>query len=191
MIGDVSRSPLPDELAAVDLATRSALAAVEHADEWDAATRAATLTWVAKHRDVLAVLEGKVLTAERTAGTWGLAGDRDVAGFVGRTSHQGRGAGLAAVGQAETLAAMPAVAEALLDGPVTTTHLQQITRATAASPTLAAQLSTAEGQERADAALAGLLEQERAILAELTHAQRSELAGLLRQLTAPFDNIPG
>ena len=36
-----------------------------------------------------------------------------------------------------------------------------------------------------------MLDRERAILAELTRAQRGELAGLLRQLTAPFDNIPG
>ena len=40
-------------------------------------------------------------------------------------------------------------------------------------------------------AMAGLLAQERAILAELSRAQRAELASLLRQLTAPFDNIPG
>ncbi|GGX17787.1 MarR family transcriptional regulator [Streptomyces malachitofuscus] len=50
---------------------------------------------------------------------------------------------------------------------------------------------TDEGRDRADQALAGLLAQERAILGELTRAQRGELAGLLRQLTAPFDNIPG
>lgn len=50
---------------------------------------------------------------------------------------------------------------------------------------------TEDGKDRADEALAGLLEQERAILAELSRAQRGELAGLLRQLTAPFDNIPG
>jgi DNA-binding MarR family transcriptional regulator len=50
---------------------------------------------------------------------------------------------------------------------------------------------TEEGRDRADQALAGLLDQERAILAELSRAQRSELAALLRQLTAPFDNIPG
>ncbi|MCZ9341370.1 MarR family transcriptional regulator, partial [Streptomyces sp. TRM76130] len=50
---------------------------------------------------------------------------------------------------------------------------------------------TDEGRDRADQALAGLLAQERAILAELTGAQRAELAGLLRRLTAPFDNIPG
>lgn len=50
---------------------------------------------------------------------------------------------------------------------------------------------TPEGQERADAALAGLLTQERALLSELSRTQRGDLAGLLRQLTAPFDNIPG
>src|SRR3954453_4850143 len=50
---------------------------------------------------------------------------------------------------------------------------------------------TEEGRDRADQALAGLLEQERAILAELSRGQRGELAGLLRQLTAPFDNVPG
>ncbi|MCX2926569.1 MarR family winged helix-turn-helix transcriptional regulator [Streptomyces sp. NEAU-W12] len=50
---------------------------------------------------------------------------------------------------------------------------------------------TDEGRDRGDQALAGLLAQERAILAELPRAQRAELASLLRQLTAPFDNTPG
>ena len=50
---------------------------------------------------------------------------------------------------------------------------------------------TPEGRDRADEALAGLLAQERAILAQLTRPQRAELAGLLRRLTAPFDNVPG
>ncbi len=44
---------------------------------------------------------------------------------------------------------------------------------------------------RTDGTQACLVDQERAILAELSRAQRGELAGLLRQLTAPFDNIPG
>ncbi|WP_335971034.1 MULTISPECIES: MarR family winged helix-turn-helix transcriptional regulator [Streptomycetaceae] len=50
---------------------------------------------------------------------------------------------------------------------------------------------TPQGQDRADRSLAGLLTQERAILGDLTDRQRVELAGLLRQLTAPFDNVPG
>ncbi|MBF9067809.1 MarR family winged helix-turn-helix transcriptional regulator [Streptacidiphilus fuscans] len=49
---------------------------------------------------------------------------------------------------------------------------------------------TQAGQERADAALAGLLDHERQILAELPDGQRKELASLLRQLVAPFDNDP-
>lgn len=145
-----TRSPaaLPAELVAVDAATRAALTLATAAHEWDAASRAAVLTWVARHRDAVAALEARVLTAEREAGTWSLRGDRDLAGFLGRASHQGRGAGLTAVGQAGTLAAMPAVAEALIDGPVTTTHVAQLTRATAASPTLATELGTPQGQAR-------------------------------------------
>lgn len=50
---------------------------------------------------------------------------------------------------------------------------------------------TPEGRDRADEALAGLLAQERAILGDLSERQRGDLAALLRQLTAPFDNVPG
>jgi DNA-binding MarR family transcriptional regulator len=49
---------------------------------------------------------------------------------------------------------------------------------------------TPQGREIADTALANLLTQERALLAELTSTQRQDLAALLRQLTAPFDNTP-
>lgn len=137
---------LPAEMVAADEAMRSALGVAGCADEWPAVSRASVLAWVCRQRDVLAALEARVLTAERDAGTWGLRGDRDLAGFVGRTSRTGRGAGLAAVGRAGTLAAMPVVAEALVDGPVTATHVAQITRATAASPVLAAELASAAGQ---------------------------------------------
>src|SRR5919108_4904281 len=44
---------------------------------------------------------------------------------------------------------------------------------------------TAEGRDRADRSLAGLLEQERTLLAGLSTAQRAELGSLLRHLTAP------
>ena len=46
------------------------------------------------------------------------------------------------------------------------------------------------GQDLADLAMAGLLAHERALLKELSTGQRGELAGLLRQLVAPFDNLP-
>lgn len=50
---------------------------------------------------------------------------------------------------------------------------------------------TDEGRNRADRTLAGLLEEERAILAGLSEEQRRALAVLLRHLTAPFDNPLG
>ncbi|WP_291752684.1 DUF222 domain-containing protein [Cellulomonas sp. 73-92] len=148
MTSPVPRAALPAECAAADAAFRAVLGVAGGADAWSAPTRQAVLAWLSEHRDLVAAVEGKVLTAERDAGTWALRGDRDLAGFVGRETRAGRGAGMAAVAQAGTLAAMPTVADALVDGPVTTTHIAQITRATAASPALAADLATAEGQER-------------------------------------------
>ncbi len=49
---------------------------------------------------------------------------------------------------------------------------------------------TLQGQDRADESLAGLLAHERAILGDMSARQRDDLAGLLRRLTAPFDNVP-
>jgi len=46
---------------------------------------------------------------------------------------------------------------------------------------------TDQGQERVDAALAGLLRRERALLAGLDDAERRHLADLMRILLAPFD----
>lgn len=146
MADDSSRPELPAEFAAVERATAAALASASGAGEWGAGARRRALAWVQRQRDVLTVLEGKVVTAEAEHGTWGLTGDRDLPGFLGRVSRQGRGAGMAAAGQAATLAAMPTVADAVVDGPVTARHLQEITRATGASPSLATRLSTGEGQ---------------------------------------------
>jgi DNA-binding MarR family transcriptional regulator len=49
---------------------------------------------------------------------------------------------------------------------------------------------TDQGQERVDAALAGLLRRERALLAGLDAGEQRHLAGLMRILLAPFD-YPG
>ena len=142
------RPEAPPEFDALDAAAAGALAVVEGADEWDARTRQAALVRVQRHLDAMAALNLKLIAAEQRAGTWALRGDRDLAGFAGRVSRQGRGAGLSAVGQAVALAAMPAVADALVDGPVTATHVAQIARATQASAALAAQLATPQGQAR-------------------------------------------
>jgi hypothetical protein len=142
----VGSSCVPAEVAAWVLAGRAALAVGDRADEWDASVRRAVLSELDRVEAMAASLRAKVVTSERNAGTWSLRGDRDLAGFLGRESHQGRGAGFSVVGQAATLTAMPAVADALVDGPVTPKHVQEITRATAASPTLAASLATPAGQ---------------------------------------------
>ncbi|MBA3264953.1 MAG: MarR family transcriptional regulator [Nocardioidaceae bacterium] len=46
---------------------------------------------------------------------------------------------------------------------------------------------TEAGRSRVDAALEGLLEQERLLLSGLTEAQRASLSALLRTVIAPFD----
>lgn len=171
--GPDGSSKLPAECAAADAALRAVLARASGADEWDAPTRQGVLAWLAQHRDLAAVVEGKVLTAEREAGTWALRGDRDLAGFVGRYTRAGRGAGMAAVAQAGTLAAMPQVAEALVDGPVTAAHVTQLTRATAASPALATELATREGQEQ--------------VVALARRLDGSEFGKALAQLAASVD----
>jgi DNA-binding MarR family transcriptional regulator len=49
---------------------------------------------------------------------------------------------------------------------------------------------TDEGLRRVDAALEGLLAQERVLLEELTSSQRESLAAMLRMVVAPFDSDP-
>ena len=153
MTSDSSCPAVPPEVAAAVpevgawvAAGRAVLSVVAHAEEWDAGTRHLVLGEVDRVERIAALARAKVVAAEQAAGTWALRGDRDLAGFVGRQSRQGRGAGWAAVGQAGTLAALPVVAEALVDGPVTPRHLQEIARATGASPALAAELASPEGQ---------------------------------------------
>jgi len=139
---------VPAEFDALATAARVALVAAEEAGRWDASARQRVLGLLDRVVNAATVARGKVVTAERDAGTWALKGDRDLAGFLGRTSRQGRGAGWAQVGEAAMLSAMPVVADALLDGPLTVRHVQEITRATAASPKLRAELSTTDGQAR-------------------------------------------
>ncbi len=125
---------LPSRIAAWLASAPDVLAGAATARDWDARTRSAALAAFDRVTNLLTVARARVVTAERDAGTWALRGDRDLAGFLGRVSHQGLGAGRAAVGEATTLESMPIVA--LVDGPVTAKHVAQITRATQESPAL-------------------------------------------------------
>ena len=60
---------LPPACVDADAAFRDLLDAAAQADGWDAPTRQGVLAWLARHRDVLAAVEGRVLSAEREAGT--------------------------------------------------------------------------------------------------------------------------
>ena len=173
MISEPSCRPVPGEVAAFVSAGRAALGVCGRADEWDAGARVAVLAELGRVEALAARMRAVVVTAEQRAGTWSLGGDRDLAGFVGRISHEGRGAGFAQVQQAETLSAMPAVADALVDGPVTAAHVAQIAKAAAASAVLAVELATPEGQGRV-VALAGRLD-------------GSEFGKALRQMSASLD----
>jgi len=146
--GSMSSGGLPDEVAGWIAAAPAVLSAARAAHEWDAATRQRVLVALDAVTNAVTVARARVVAAERDAGTWALKGDRDLPAFLGRLTRQGRGAGSAQVDQSATLSSMPAVADALVDGPVTTKHVQEITRATAASPALAAELITAAGQAR-------------------------------------------
>lgn len=137
---------LPAEFAAAEATLRAALDVTAHADEWDSATRAAVLEWSQQRKGVLAAIEGRVLVAESNAGTYGQSGDRDLAAWAGRTTRQGRGAGFASIAQAATLEAMPAVADALVAGPVTPAHLAQLTRASAGSRAYGEHLATHQAE---------------------------------------------
>ncbi len=144
---DPRRASAPAPVTALEAAARALLAAASGAAQWGAGGRRAALSALDRVSGVLTAARSRVLTAEQDDGTWGVHGDKDFAEWVGRTSRQGRGAGFAQVGQAAALATMPVVERGLIDGPVTPGHLQQLTRATAASPLLAERLATPLGQE--------------------------------------------
>lgn len=164
---------LPAEFAALAAAARAALAVAGEAGRWSAGVRAQVLRTLDTAATVVTVSRARIVSAERDAGTWALAGDRDLAGFVGRLSRQGRGVGYAVVGQAATLEALPVVADAMVEGGVTPQHVTEITRATQASPKLAAELATAEGQARL-VQLAGRLDGR-------------EFGTMLKQMSASID----
>ena len=124
-----------------------ALADASSAAAWPAAARARALAELDRVGDLIAAARGRLLTAERDAGTWAGRGDRDLAGWRGRTSRTGVGEAAAQVREAETLEAMPQVERALTGGQVRAGHVGVLARAAARAPEqVAAVMRSAAGQ---------------------------------------------
>src|SRR4051795_10889079 len=117
-----------DEVAA-SLAAVSA--AADGCAGWTGAQRVAVLAGVERLTAVLTTTRARWLLAERDAGTSVRTGDADFTSAVARRTRSGLGAATRAVQQAETLGALPAVADAVQDGTVPLPHLDTLARTVA------------------------------------------------------------
>lgn len=87
-----------------------------------------------------------LVTVEETRSFTG-QGDRDAAAWRARTSRQGSGAGAGQLRTARTLADMPRVEQALVDGRMTAAHVTSLARVSAqASPAVGEILTSVDGQ---------------------------------------------
>jgi hypothetical protein len=122
---------------------------VAGAGSWPARDRHAMLTRLDRAVDGLSAVRAAVLVAERDAGTWQGAGDRSLEAWLGRTSRAGHRAAAARVRQAEHLAAVPAVVEAVADGRIGLGHAVAIGQV-AASGTPAQQAAVTSPEAQAE-----------------------------------------
>lgn len=99
---------------------------VREAGAWSADDRHAMLSRLDRAVDGLSAVQAAVLVAERDAGTWQGAGDRSYEAWWGRTGGAGQRSATAQVRQAEHLAAVPAVVEAVADGRIGLGHAAAI-----------------------------------------------------------------
>lgn len=133
--------------AELTVAARAAVTDAAAAAGWSAGERARALAQLDRVGDLLTAARGRVLTAERDAGTWAGRGDRDLAGWRGRTARTGVGEAAAQVREAETLQAMPRVEQALTSGTVRSGHVGVLAKAAAKVPEhVGALMRTAAGQ---------------------------------------------
>lgn len=138
----------------VGLAARLA-SEVGGCEDWTAAHRGETLRALDHVAGALAMVRATVLVAERTAQTSIRAGDRDFESARARQSRTGVGEACREVRQADTLVALPVLAEGVRAGRIPLAHVDALARITAGTgPRVAAALATPEVQ----AELAGLAE---------------------------------
>ncbi|WP_199424838.1 HNH endonuclease signature motif containing protein [Actinotalea solisilvae] len=112
-----------------------------------ASERAALLRSVDQAIGTLSAARGRVLVAERRAGTWRGHGDPTFEAWRARTSRSGVRPVLAQLRQADAADHLPRLGEAAHDGVVTPDHLDAVGRVVAgAAPPVRAALATPEAQ---------------------------------------------
>ena len=130
--------------AAVELA-----ADVADCDAWRGGARRGALTSLDRLAGALATVRAALVTAEQRAQTAVGVGDRDFLAARARATRTGLGEARREVRQAETLTAMPAVADAVGAGRVPLAHLDVLGRvAEGAGERASAELGRPETQER-------------------------------------------
>jgi hypothetical protein len=138
---------LPDVDALVRSAERLA-ATAGRADGWTEQQRRVALGALERTVALVTAARSHILVAERAADGWSGSGDRSFESWHARTSHTGAREASHQVRQAETLTALPKVAEAVVAGGMSTPHLDVIARAaTTGSDAVAERIRSAEGQE--------------------------------------------
>jgi len=116
---------------------------------WTGAERVAVLAGIDRVAGVLTTTRARWLLVERDAGTSVRTGDADFTSAVARRTRTGLGAATRVVQQAETLAVLPTVADAVEGGGVPVAHLDPLARTVCtASPVVREALTSEAGQAR-------------------------------------------
>ncbi|GIG21461.1 hypothetical protein Cch01nite_21850 [Cellulomonas chitinilytica] len=140
------RAVLPD----VDALVRSAerlVATARTAAGWTEPERRAALGALERTVALVTAARSHLLVAERAANGWSGSGDRSFESWHARTSHTGVRAASHQVRQADTLASLPRVAQAVVTGGMSAPHLDVVARATStASDAVASRIRSDEGQ---------------------------------------------
>lgn len=144
-------SSVPGDVHAAMSAAAAALEAISATASasagWSGSERAAVLAGLDRLTARLTTARARWLLAERDAGTSVRTGDPDFAAAVARRTRSGHGIAARQVQQADALAVLPAVANAVDAGSVPVAHLDPLARAVAtASPTVRGALTSEEGQ---------------------------------------------
>lgn len=111
------------------------------------AARRAAVAVIDRATASLSTARGRLLLAEKQSQAWQRSGDRSFEAWHGRTSQVGIGAATKEVRRAETLQALPAVAQATDDGAITLEHVDVLAQVAQTAPAAAREaLITPEGQ---------------------------------------------